>query len=101
MLNYKLHKKGRSSRRVEVRAVNIEIHALALIICAVLAFFIWLYIVGISQIPNTPPVADTTPAVSETTAEEPETEAPAEDVTEAPTEEATQAETDGPLAANE
>lgn len=46
MPNYKLQKKGRSARRVEVRADHIEIHVLALILCAVLAFFIWLYIVG-------------------------------------------------------
>ena len=95
MLNYKLHKKGRSSRRVEVRAMNIEIHALALIICAVLAFFIWLYIVGISQIPKNPTV-DTTPAVVDTTAEIPD-EAP----TEAPTEAVTFPESDGPQVANE
>lgn len=94
MLNYKMHKKGRSSRRVAVRQEEVEINALALIICAVIAFFIWLYIVGISQIPKTPPVADTAP-VTDTTPADPDTEAP----TDAPTEAPTQPETDGPVAA--
>lgn len=90
MLNYKMHKKGRSSRRVAVRQEEVEVNALALIICVVLAFFIWLYIVGISQIPKNPPAADTAP-VTDTVPAEPETEAP----TEAPT----LPETDGPVAA--
>ena len=95
MLNYKLHKKGRSSRRVAVRQEEVEIHVLALIICAVLAFFIWLYIVGISQIPKNPIAEDTTPAVTDTTPAEPETDATTEPETEVPT----QPESDGPVAA--
>ena len=50
MPNYKLQKKHRSSRRVEVRAERIDIHGPALLICALLAFFIWLYIVGLSHL---------------------------------------------------
>lgn len=92
MLNYKLHKKGKSARRVAVRVEEVEIHVLALIICAALAFFIWLYIVGISQIPKDPPAADTTP-VTDVAPEDGDTEAPTDPVTEAPTE----AETNGPL----
>lgn len=44
MPNYKLQKKGRSARRVEVRAQHIDIHILPLLICALVAFVIWLYI---------------------------------------------------------
>ena len=47
---YKLQKKHRSSRRVEVRAERIDIHVPALLICGLLAFFIWLYIVGLSHL---------------------------------------------------
>lgn len=95
MLNYKLHKKGKSARRVAVRVEEVEIHVLALIICAVLAFFIWLYIVGISQIPKDPPTVDTTP-VTDTAPEDAETDAPTDPVAETPTE----PETDGPLASD-
>ncbi len=67
MPSYKLQKKGKSARRVEVRAERIDIHVPALIICAVIAFLIWLYVVGFSHIPTANPngdsSGDTTPPV--------------------------------------
>ncbi len=66
---YKLQKKYRSSRRVEVRTERIDIHVPALLICALLAFFIWLYIVGLSQLSTESEVPGTTP---EQTVTEPE-----------------------------
>ena len=46
---YKLHKKGRSGRRVAVRAERIEWNIPAIVICILLAFAIWLYIVNFSS----------------------------------------------------
>ena len=49
MTVYKLHKRGRSSRRVAVRAERIEWNVPAIVICVLLAFAIWLYIVSFSS----------------------------------------------------
>ena len=43
MAVYKLHKRGRSSRRVAVRAERIEWNVPAIIVCVLLAFAFWLY----------------------------------------------------------
>lgn len=48
MAVYKLHKKGRSGRRVAVRAERIEWNVPAIIICVLMAFAIWLYIASFS-----------------------------------------------------
>ena len=49
MTVYKLHKKGRSGRRVVVRAERIEWNVPAIIMCVLLAIAIWFYIVGVSS----------------------------------------------------
>ena len=49
MTVYKLHKKGRSGRRVVVRAERIEWNVPAIIVCFLLAVAIWFYIVGVSS----------------------------------------------------
>ena len=49
MTVYKLHKKGRSGRRVVVRAERIEWNVPAIIMCILLAVAIWFYIVGVSS----------------------------------------------------
>lgn len=49
MANYKLHKKGKTVGKAVVAPEGIDIHVPALIICALIAFGIWLYIVGISH----------------------------------------------------
>lgn len=49
MAIYKLHKKGRTSRRVAVRAERIEWNVPAIIVCVLMAFAIWLYIVSFSH----------------------------------------------------
>ncbi len=67
MAKYSLKRTGKRGK-VEVRSQHIEIHVPALIICLVLAFLIWLYIVGISQIPKDFANAET--GSSETTAAE-------------------------------
>ncbi len=46
MAVYKLKKTGRNLQKVEVRAEKFEIHVPALIICLLLAFVIWLYVVN-------------------------------------------------------
>ncbi len=56
---YKLQKKGKSARRVAVRAESIDIQVPALIICAVLAFVIWLYIVGFDSMSHAPQPTET------------------------------------------
>ena len=43
MAVYKLQKRGRSSRRVAVRAERIEWNIPAIIVCVLLAFAFWLY----------------------------------------------------------
>ena len=43
MAVYKLQKRGRSSRRVAVRAERIEWNVPAIIVCVLLAFAFWLY----------------------------------------------------------
>ena len=48
MAVYKLHKKGRSGRRVAVRAERIEWNVPAILICILMAFAIWLYIASFS-----------------------------------------------------
>lgn len=49
MTVYKLHKKGRSGRRVAVMAERIEWNVPAIIMCVLLAIAIWFYIVGVSS----------------------------------------------------
>lgn len=81
-MSYKLKRRGKYSKKVEVSPEHVEIHVAALIVCFLLAFLIWLYFVGISHIPTEP----AGPAVTESeTAPEtgdgpedtaPETEAP-------------------------
>ncbi len=68
MPTYKLQKKHKSPRRVTVRAERVEISIPALIICAVIAFFIWLYVVGISKIPGNLNPEETNPSGGEPTA---------------------------------
>ncbi len=63
MPTYKLHK-NRKPRRVTVQAERIDIHVPALIVCAVLAFFIWLYIVSFAHLPDELP-GDTNPPATE------------------------------------
>ncbi len=50
MAKYILKRIGKHGGKVEVRSQHMEFHVPAFIICAVLAFLIWIYIVGISQI---------------------------------------------------
>ncbi len=68
MPRFKLQKKYKSPRRVEVRPVQTEIHVPALILCALLAFLIWLYVVGFSHLSD-PPVTEETPPPAAETAE--------------------------------
>ena len=49
MAVYKLQKKTRTSRRVAVRAERIEWNVPAIIVCVLMAFAIWLYIVSFSH----------------------------------------------------
>ena len=68
MAVYKLHKKGRTSRRVAVRAERIEWNVPAIIVCVLMAFAIWLYVVSFShrtteEKPETP---SSTAAITET-----------------------------------
>ncbi len=68
MAKYTLKRTGKHGGKVEVRSQHIEIHIPALIICAVLAFVIWIYIVGISQIPaDLPPPETVSPETEATT----------------------------------
>lgn len=60
-MSYKLKRRGKSARKVEVRPEHVEIHVAALIVCFLLAFLVWLYFVGISHIPTEP----TGPTVTE------------------------------------
>ncbi len=68
---YKMQKKGRSGRRVEVRAERFEVNIPAIVICVVLAVAIWLYIVNFSwsseeNLPEQLPAeTETVPAESE------------------------------------
>ncbi len=68
---YKLQKKNRSGRRVAVRADRIEWNLPAGIICLLLAFAIWLYVVNFTgsateeppaESAATPEAVDTVPA---------------------------------------
>ncbi len=67
---YKMHKRGRSGRRVSVRAEHFEINIPAIIISILLAFAIWLYIVNFaseSQLSSEPsPAPETTETALET-----------------------------------
>ncbi len=59
---YKLQKKSRSGRRVAVRAERIEWNLPAMIICLLLAFAIWLYVVSFSNHSSENIHEETTPA---------------------------------------
>ncbi len=67
MPNYKLHKtpkvkkSGRVSYVTELRSERIEIHVPALLVCLLVAFVIWLYIVNFSDLTSYPPAQETTP----------------------------------------
>ena len=49
MAVYKVHKRGRSSRRVAVRAERIEWNVPAIIVCVLLAFAFWLYATNVAN----------------------------------------------------
>lgn len=46
MAQYKNVKRGRSSRKVEIRRVRMEVNWIALLLCFLLSFVIWLYVTG-------------------------------------------------------
>ena len=62
MANYKMQKHGKKSGKVMVAPEGFEIHVPALIVCALIAFGMWLYIVGIA------PMVENHKASEETTA---------------------------------
>ncbi len=72
MRDYKLHRLGKFTRKCEVRRQHLEIKVPALIICFLIACFVWLYVVGLSHIPverpgETETTEDTCPGTSEDT----------------------------------
>ncbi len=62
---YKLHKKSRSGRRVEVRRERLEWDWPAAVACVLLALAIWLYLVNFPGIAESVP-EETTPEVETT-----------------------------------
>lgn len=65
MARYTLKRISKHGTKVEVRSQHVEFHVPAFIICCVLAFLIWLYIVGISRIPADLAAGETTPPATE------------------------------------
>lgn len=70
MHQYKL-REGESIRKPVVKRDRVEIHVPVLLLCFVLAAFIWLYIVGISKIKTDLPTEDTAPVTDARAAAEP------------------------------
>lgn len=65
MSHYKL-REGDSIRKPVVKRDRLEIHVPVLLICLLLAFLIWLYVVSISKIPEELPLPSETGAVTDT-----------------------------------